>query len=133
MVARMGELIDEVSVIGQKDQSFTVRIEPSNRLQSRISRKIYELCDKAFRVTIGQGAGDAFRLVHRDIIETSRGFWDRTAVDSDSLRVRISFNPKFDNYCAIDGNTALTDPLLRCPPRREPGGGENFLQSFWHV
>jgi hypothetical protein len=46
MVARMGQLKQKIAVIGQKDQPFTVLIEPPHRAQHRLPADVDQICDQ---------------------------------------------------------------------------------------
>ncbi len=131
MVARMGQLEQKIAVISQKDQSFTVFVQPPHGPQHRLPADVDQIRHQPPGMGVGARRNHAARLVHGDIVALQRRT-DTSAIVHDLIRLQIHFCPQFGDNLAVNADLALCDPLLARSPGTDPGGGERFLQSLGH-
>lgn len=127
VVARMGHVVEKITVVGQKQQAFGLDIEPAHRPQHRAVRQIDQFGHDVHGVWIGERAGVAARLVEGDVLAPLGHGGNRAAVDRDFVDARFGLRAEFADDDTVDRDAPVLNPLLARSPRSEPGGGENFL------
>ena len=85
MIARMGQMVDERAVVGQEHQSFAVRVQSADRLERGLAGQVNQFDDGLLRVPVGDGAGDAARLIERDVGAARGHRRDSPSVHRDAL------------------------------------------------
>ena len=80
LVARMGQAVRQLAVVGQQDQAGGVGVEPADRVQARAVG--HELDDRRAAVGVARGRDDAGRLVER-VDDARLRARQRRAVDRD--------------------------------------------------
>jgi hypothetical protein len=124
-VARMGEALRQVAVVGQDQQAFRLGIEPADIKEAREFRR-QEIENSVARIRIGTRRNKTSRLIEDNV---ERAFSaDKFAADFDvvvlrGLRAEISANP------AVDRDATLSNQLVAMPPRADTGGGEKTVQA----
>ena len=133
MVARMGHLEQEVAVVGQKDQPFAVRVQTSDRPQHRLSADVHQIRHHlpCVAVRVRARRNNPLRLVHRQVIALQRRP-NNSVIEQNLIGFGVGFRAQFCDDLAVNAHPALSDPRLARPPRADPGGGEHFLQPFFH-
>ena len=133
MIARMGQLEQKVAVVGEKDQPLAVRIETPDRPQHRLAADVYEVRHHLPVTSVRVGARRKYplRLVHRQVVPL-QGRADYSAVKQNLVGFRVGLRAKLRDDLSINFDPALGDPRFARSPRADPGGGEHFLQSFFH-
>ncbi len=129
VMLRVGQLVEEVTVVGQKDQPFGVGIEPPNRAQHRLAGKVDQVRDQSRGVGVAARADHAARLVQGQVIPTGRRAHD-VAVERDLVRRRVDAGAEFGDDLPVDADAAFLNPRFAGPARADPGGGEDFLEPL---
>lgn len=113
MVAWVGHAIDEIAVIGKKDQAFGIYVKPPDRTQEQAAREVHKLADNMVRMRIGDRACVTARLVQDNVVMPLLSGWQRTAVDRDPLRRGIGPSAQFGDHDAVHTDASRDDPLFR--------------------
>ena len=131
VVTRVGQLEQEITVVGQENQAFRGGIQAPDRAQHDTLPKIYQIRDQPPGMGVPTGRHDAARLVQRDVVAPARRT-DCVIIKQDTVRLQIHLRPKFSHHTAVNADAALRDPHLARSARADPGGGERLLQPFDH-
>jgi len=126
LVAGMGELVEEVAVVGEENQTFAVHIQAADGAQQRLGLQIDQACHRFCAMRIRYCANNATRLVQRNIIPPVQ-FRQRPSVDDDLIEICLDFRAEFRNDSAVDGHPPSRYQLLALPPRGDPGCRHDFL------
>jgi hypothetical protein len=129
MMLRVCELVEKVTVVGQKDQAFGVGVESPDGAQQRLTGKVNEVGDQPGSVDIAARADDSPRLVQRDVVAAGRRAHDMP-IESHFVFRRIDFGAELGDDETVDSDAAFFDPDFTRPTGADPGGGEDFLQPF---
>ena len=134
MVARVGQLEQKIPVIREEDQPLAVGIQPPDRPQHRLAADVHQIRDHLPGVAVRVGARRDYslRLVHREVVALQRRPHD-PVVEQNLIGFRVGFRAKLGHGQSVNFDPALGDPRFARPPRADPGGGEHFLQPFFHT
>src|SRR4051812_20533415 len=125
LVARVHELVGELSVVGQQDEPGGVGVQPADRVQANAC--VDELRDDAAPVRVLRSRYHAGRLV--DEIDDLLGLQcDRCAVDLDVVGL-VHVARRVQDDLAADGDPSLAHDVLRSAPRGDAGVGEELGQA----
>ena len=131
VVARVGQLEQEVAVVGQEDQALAVGVQAAHGPQHGIAADVNQFCHQPPGMRVGARRDDPAWLVQGEVVAPAGRAHD-ASVKLDSVRFRVYLRPQFGHDQAVDADAPLGDPLLTRPPGTDPGGGEHFLQSLGH-
>jgi len=134
-VARMGEAISEIAVVGEEEKSLGLGVELAYWIEAAWEHFSEEI-DGAGLFTLGDvGAVDAFGFVQEDV-EALAGDTiaqaDALAVDFDLIGFGIDHDGELVDDSAIDGDAALEDHFFDIAPGSDACIAEEFLDSFFH-
>ena len=129
-LAWMGDAVDKVTVVREKDQSFRVGIQSScgNQTDAWYPDQVR---DFLFRMSVRNRRNIADRLVKCNIIAPCSGRVYLTLIDRDPLCIGICHRAGRGDDFAIHHNPTGGDNLLGATARRDSGGGDYFLQPLW--
>ena len=134
MIARMGHLEQKIAVVGEEDQALTVRVEASDRPKHRLSTDVHQICHhlSGMAVRVRARRNNPSWLVHREIVALQ---WrpDNPIIEENLIGLGVRFCAKLGDDFAVNAHPALGDPRFARPSRADPGGGEHFLQPFFHT
>ena len=126
VVARVGQSVQELAVIGQENQSIAVGIETAHGAQQGLVLKVHQVGDDARGVDVGAGADDSARLVQGNIIPLF-GLDDGAAVERHLVRLRVNLRTQLGHDLAVHPHPPLLNQGLARATRADAGGGEHFL------
>lgn len=129
MVARVGQTVQKLAVVGQEDQAFRVNVQSPDRAEHRLIAQIHQVRDKLGRMRILQRRHHPARLIQCDIIPLTRKL-DRAAIEEDPVGIQVHFRAKLRDDLSINFDPTLEDPRFAGSARADPGGGERFLKPF---
>jgi len=129
MVARMGQLVEKLPIVREKNQAFRVYVEAAHRAQHWLVSQIYQLRDQTGGMGILKGRHHSARLVEGDVITLARQM-DGTAIERNLVGVQIYFGSQFRNDVTVNLDPALGDPRFAGPARSDSGGCERLLKPF---
>ena len=126
VVAGVSQAVQELAIIGQKDQPLAVGVQTPDGPQQGLALEVHQVRDDARGVDVGAGADDAARLVQGDIITLVRKD-DRPAVKRDLVRAGVNLRSQLGHDLTVHPHPPLLDPGLARAPRADAAGGEHFL------
>src|SRR4051812_18334347 len=127
LVARMGEPLGEVAVVGEKKKTFGLGIQPPDVEQPRQMRR-EQIENRIARVRILSGRNESGRLMQHDV-ETLFPV-DHFAVDLDVVAVAW-LNAKIGADAAVNRDATGGNELVAMPARTKPGRGEEPVQAHF--
>lgn len=110
-LARVGYLVDKISVVGEKDQPLRVGIETSGGLECHAG-KINQIGDLVFGMGIGDRRDVADGFVQGDVVPLA-WFWERLAVNEDLVGLGVHEDPLLGGRLPVDSDAARCDESLR--------------------
>ncbi len=126
----MREELGEVAVIGEDQRALCIPVETADRMH-RHAKFGDEIHHRARGMGIGARGDVAGRLVEEEVDAAVRE-GHRAPVYRDRLPLRVDLHPHLGDRLAVDGDVPGSDELLGLPSRSDAGGGENFVQPFFH-
>ena len=124
-VARMGQALREIAVIGQDEKAFSLRVEPANVEEARELRR-QEIENGVARIGIGPRRNEAGRFVQDDIKLAFAPH--QLASDFDVIAFR-RLGAEIGADAPVDRDAPVGDQLVAMPPRTDTGGGEETVQA----
>lgn len=128
--AGFGELLGESAVVGEEEEAFAGVIEAADGIDA-FGERAEELHDGRAAFGIADSGDVAFGFVQHEIYRALGGL-DGFAVNSDGVRVRISFGAEFGDDLAVEGDSAGGDDFFGFAAGGDAGGGEDFLEADEH-
>ena len=103
---RMGQLLCDLSVVGEHQDTGSVLVKPSNR-EYPGSAALQEIHDGLFSMRIAGAGDEALRLVHHDVylFFTLEPF----SVEADIVLQDVYLGSEFSDYHSVDGNHSRLD------------------------
>ena len=129
-VARVHELVREIAVIGEQQQTAGVGIEAADRVQACTTRQ--ELADGATALRVVERGDDADRFVD-DVVDVLRTATDRLAVDRDPITRVLDLGSRLGDDVAVHRDTALRDEVVTLAPRTDATVGQVLVESHGHA
>jgi len=127
-VTRVSQLLGKRAITRQEQQSLRVVVQPSDRIHVFTHAAGGEqVDDRGAPLGIGSRRDVAARFIEQDVAPPRRCL-DPSSVDSDIVGVRICLGTEFVHRLAVHRDPSLSDQGLGRAPRREAGGGKDFLQ-----
>ena len=122
-VTRMRQVLGEIAVVGEDEQSFGLRVEPADIEEARELRR-QEIENRVARIGIG-ACRDETRRFMQDQVELAFAA-DELVPHLDVIalgRLRAEIGAD----AAVDRNASVGDQLVAMPPRTDTGGGEETV------
>jgi len=124
-VARMGQALRQMAVIGEEKEAFGLGVEPADVEETRQVRR-EEMEDCIARIRIAPRGDETRRFMQHDVepaltVDEFAAHFDVVAFRG--LRAEIGAN------AAIDGYAASGDQLITVTSRTEPGRGQKSVQA----
>ena len=126
-LARVGDLVDKIAVVGEEDQPFRVGIEASGGLEGN-SRQVHQIGDLVFGVGVGDGGDIADGFMQGDVVALLR-LGEGLAVNVDLVCLGVHQHPLLGDGLPIDPNATCCDQGLGASARRHSGVGDGLLQA----
>ena len=124
-VARMGQTLREVAVVGQEQQSLSLSVEPADTEKPRELWR-QEIENGVVRVGIRPRGNEAGRFVQKDMkraLAVHELAADFDVVALRRLRAEVRAN------AAVYRDATVSNQLVAMPARTDAGGGEETVQS----
>jgi len=128
LVARVGDAVDQVSVVAEQEEAGAVAIEPASRDDSLRYLDQVEHRPPASLVASGRDVAD--RFVEDEVAPPLRS--QRPAVDPDVLSLRIDAHAHLADHCPVHRDPARSNQLFRFAARCHAVLGEDALQPALH-
>ncbi len=125
LVARMSEALGEVTIVGEKEETLSLGVEPADVEQSREMRR-EEVEDGVTRVRVAPGGNEPSRLVQHDV-EALLAV-DQFAVDFDVVALR-GLRAEIGANAAVNRDAASGNELVAMPARTQPRRGKDPVQA----
>lgn len=109
-VARVGNPVGEITVVGDEDQAFGVRIEPPHRVEALVT--VDEVDHRASSMGIAGGADDTFGFVEEMSLDVGMDGY-RDSIEGEGLRVDINAVTQPSGR-PIDFDASSSDCLFGC-------------------
>jgi hypothetical protein len=128
LIARVGQLVSQLAVIGQQQQPFAVLVQPTDgkealgHLNQLETRRVF-----GARVLARKVAG---RFVQHDIAVTFRD--DRPTVHADVGPDRVGLGPQLSHDATVHRHPAGRNQFFARPARTKARLGEDLLQTLFH-
>jgi hypothetical protein len=121
----VGQVLREIAVAGQEQESFGLRVEPADVEEAG---KFFgeQIVNCVGRVRIAPSADEAGRFVQHDRERFRRP--NESAIDFDVI-VRRDLRAEIGARLPVYGHAALRDELVAMPARAESGGGEETVEA----
>lgn len=128
MVLGVRHLVQEVAVVGEKDQAFAFLVQPPDRAQHGARRQFHQIRDQVRGMHVAAGRNHAARLVERNIVMLG---WRVNAAPfkRDPVHARLDFHAHLGHDLAVDFDAPFLDPHFTRPAGPDPGLGEPLLQT----
>ncbi len=126
----MGQAEGQIAVIGQKQESSRIVVEPADGKDALFlaeAREIRRQIGTVLRVV--QRRDNAGRFVKR-VVKRRHGRLDAFAINFDAVFGGICLSAEFANDAAVDRDTPFDNPPLRLTAGSQTGASDNFLQPF---
>ncbi len=126
----MGEQLRQLPIIGDDQRPFRILIEPAHWMHRHvdIAQQIHH---RAPGVGISAGGDVAAGLVEEYVRLASRDR-HRASRDGDRVFLRVDLHAHLGDSLPIDGHLSRGDHPLRFTARSDAGGGQYFVQPFFH-
>ena len=118
LVARMGQAVDQIAVVGQQQQALGVVVETADRHDARTAAA-HEIRDRFAAALILERGDVAARLVQHEVALFLASA-ERTAVHHDLVAAQIRLVAD-RRRAAVHGHSAVRDPALRLAARAKAG------------
>jgi hypothetical protein len=119
LIARVGEPIGEVSIVGKENQPLAVSIEPAYRKQPLLKRN-QTASGRPFVSPVGRVGGQKVRRLVQGDRDALRLVPERLAIDPDLVYSRVGPVSQ-DGQPAVERDTAIPDDLFARPAGTQPG------------
>src|SRR4051812_3715034 len=127
LVARMGEMLREVTVACQKKQTLGLGVESADIEETRkFSRQ--QIVNRVGCVGVAPGGNEAGRFVQSDGEIFRRS--DEAVIDFDVIPL-FDLRAEVSARLAVDRNTARRDQLITVATRTKASGGEEAIETHW--
>jgi hypothetical protein len=143
LIGGVGQLVSQVPVVGQDQQTLAVDIEPADVEQSLISCQAPAAQGSSAAIgTRGNQVGDgtpALWIIHRDHdaarlveceVEMPARRRNPRAIDSNHVALGVDPATQLDNDLRVHFDTALADHDLAGTARADAGLGEDLLEAY---
>lgn len=124
---RMREALRYVTVVGEQDKTAGFVVEAPYRKEV-VAIGANHVTDRTPSLRIGHRGNHAYRLVVGDISQASCD--GGTSVHHHLVFVRIGPGAEVLDHSPVQADAALTNQVLRRPPRRDPRAAQNLLDPF---
>ena len=124
-LARVGHLVDKVTIIGEEHEPLRVRIKTTGGLEGN-PRQVNELRDDLLGVRIRDRGDIADRLMEGDVV-TLPWHRKRLAIDDNLIFGGIDQDTFLGHRLAVHAYAACGDELLSASAGGDPGVGDRFL------
>jgi hypothetical protein len=122
----MNEALGEVAVVGEKDESFTLGIEPADVKETRQFRR-KQVEDGVARMRIVARGNEAGRLVQQKINQARR--WpNEFTIDFDVIAL-VGLCTEIRARLPVYGNAATRDKIVAMSARTNSGRGEITIET----
>lgn len=125
LVARMGEMLREVTVARQKKQTLGLRVEAADVEKTREFCR-QQIVNRVGCIRIAPGGNEPGRFVQSD--GESFGRSDQPVINFDVITF-LNLRPEISTRLAVDRNTARCDQLVTMATRTKPSGGEETIET----
>jgi hypothetical protein len=126
-VTRMRQPGSEVAVVRQEQKSFSVVVEPANRVDV-ITHPCEQIHDSASALRIRARRDETRRLVEKDVAQ-SRGSLDPASIDANIVLLGVDLHAHRQDGFAVHADAAVGDELLCGTPRRDASLREDLLKT----
>jgi hypothetical protein len=114
-VFRMRDQMRKISVIGQKEQPFSIVVEPPDGIHADLDA-FQQVLDRGPSFGIGHGRNKTRGLVQHDVRQRLAGV-DELAVNLDMVLVRVCLGAELGHDLSVQAHSALGNELLSCSAR----------------
>jgi hypothetical protein len=125
-VARVHQVVRQLAVVREQQQSARVGVEAPDRKQATPRRQ--EFADRAAALGIVERGDDADRLVEREVAKRGR-HRQRSPGDLDPVAAGLDLRPELAHDLAVDANATFLDQLVTFAARAEPALGKQLVES----
>src|SRR5690606_4776529 len=123
----MGDSKGEAAIVGQHQKAFRLQIQPAGRKNAHADGSD-QIHNGGAALWVLDGAEATCVLVHRVVHEWF--LFDRSPVDANGVAGWVDSKAHLSNGDAVHLSPARGDQALRGPAGRNPGAGEESLESF---
>ena len=126
-VARVGEQLCEIAIVGQQKHPFGLGVESADIEKPwQVERQKVE--DRITRLRIAARRNEPGRLMQHDIEPALTA--DEFAADFNVVALR-RLHAEVGADAAVDRNAACADQFIAMTARTEPGRSEETVQAHW--
>ena len=130
LVARVGDALGEVAVVGEDDEALGADVEAADREQP--GHRGHQAHHGGTALRIVARRDHAPRLVEEEV-DRLRGGSDAHAVHADVVGGDVRLRSQLADGLAVHGDAAVGHHLLGRAPRRDARPGQDLLDALLHV
>jgi len=126
--SRCGQLLHQVAVVSQQQQSLGVKVEPSDR-EDALADVPYQVHDSRASFRVADRGNELPRFVEHYVEVLFRSL-DAFTVKSHVIGLKVSLGTEGSDGFTIYGDTSAGNELLCLATGSDACGGEDLLQTF---
>ena len=127
LVARVGELMGHLAIIGEEQQSLTINIKSAHGVDA--GGNIHEIDDRRATLGVINRRDNADRLMEHQI-GARRRLTDRLTINLNHVVIEIHPSTGLLNHTAIHRHTTGSNHAITVATRRDTRASEYLLQAF---